>query len=133
MLFFVHPDDPFWAAKDDGAWSLAKGEYAGDEDPLDAAQREFTEETGFVASGDFLPLQTAKQKSGKVIIAWAFRGDFDASQLRSNSFSIEWPPRSGRTQEFPEADRGEWFSLDLANVKLIEAQRVFLTRLRDLV
>jgi predicted NUDIX family NTP pyrophosphohydrolase len=132
-VFLVHPGGPYWAAKDDGAWSLAKGEYADGEDALVAAQREFTEETGFVASGEFLPLQTARQKSGKVVTAWAFRADFDAAQLRSNLFSMEWPPRSRKTEEFPEVDRGAWFSIDQANVKLIEGQRPFLTRLLGLV
>ena len=129
QVLLVHPGGPFWARKDDGAWSIAKGEYADDEDALVAAQREFTEETGFTAAGEFIPLGSAKQKSGKVVTAWAVRGDFDVAGLRSNLFAMEWPPRSGTRQEFPEVDRGEWFSVDAANVKLIEGQRVFLTRL----
>jgi predicted NUDIX family NTP pyrophosphohydrolase len=132
-VFLVHPGGPYWAKKDDGAWSIAKGEYSDEEDALIAARREFTEETGFVPAGEFLPLESARQKSGKVITAWAFRGDFDAAGLQSNLFSMEWPPRSGNMAEFPEVDRGAWFSIDEANVKLIEGQRLFLTRLLDLV
>jgi len=132
-VFLVHPGGPYWAGKDDGVWSLAKGEYGDDEEPFAAAQREFTEETGFTAAGEFLSLETTKQKSGKVITAWAFRGDFDATQLHSNLFSMEWPPRSGTMRSFPEVDRGAWYSIDVAHTKLFEGQRPFLTRLRALV
>jgi len=132
-VFLVHPGGPYWAGKDNGAWSLAKGECEDSEEPLAAARREFTEETGFIATGEFLPLGSVRQKSGKVVTAWAFRGDFDAAQLRSNAFSMEWPPRSGKMQSFPEIDRGAWLSIHDANAKLIEGQRPFLSRLRDLL
>lgn len=129
QVLLVHPGGPFWAKKDDGAWSIAKGEYADDEDPLTAAQREFNEETGFTAHGEFIPLGSEKQPSGKVITAWAFQGDFDASKATSNLFEMPWPPRSGNIQSFPEADRAEWFTLERAREKLIEGQRPFLSRL----
>ena len=128
-VFLVHPGGPYWAKKDDGAWSIAKGEYGDDEDPLAAAQREFTEETGFVADGTFIPLGTVKQKGGKLVTAWAFRGDFDATRARSNSFTMEWPPRSGKTEAFPEVDRSSWFSIHEASTKIIEGQRPLLEAL----
>jgi predicted NUDIX family NTP pyrophosphohydrolase len=94
-VFLVHPGGPFWTRKDEGAWSIPKGEYDPGEDPLEAAQREFQEETGFEATGEFLPLAPRKQPSGKIISAWALEGDCDASAIQSNNFSMEWPPRSG--------------------------------------
>jgi predicted NUDIX family NTP pyrophosphohydrolase len=132
-VFLVHPGGPYWAAKDNGAWSLPKGEYGDNEEPIAAARREFSEETGFTATGEFLPLDSARQKSGKVITAWAFRGDFDAAQLQSNLFSMEWPPRSGTIQSFPEVDRGAWFSIEMAQTKLINGQRPFLRTLVTLI
>jgi predicted NUDIX family NTP pyrophosphohydrolase len=132
-VLLVHPGGPFWAGKDDGSWSLAKGEYEADEDPLAAARREFTEETGFVAAGEFLSLGEVRQKSGKFVTAWAFDGDFDASLARSNSFSMEWPPRSGRMQDFPEVDRAEWFAMEIARERLLEGQRPFLDALAALL
>jgi predicted NUDIX family NTP pyrophosphohydrolase len=128
-VFLVHPGGPFWAKKDLGAWSIPKGEYADDEDPLAAAQREFTEETGFTAQGTFLDLGELKQPSGKIVVVWAIEGDFDAARLLSNTFSIEWPPRSGRQIEAPEVDRGAWFPIDAAREKLLPGQRAFLDRL----
>ena len=108
-VFLVHPGGPFWAKKDEGAWSVPKGEYAEGEDPLDAAKREFLEETGFTPNGPFLELGTVKQAGGKIVIAWAFEGNCDPAKLTSNLCRIEWPPHSGRWVEFPEADQGRWF------------------------
>ncbi|MGB0062973.1 MAG: NUDIX domain-containing protein, partial [Terracidiphilus sp.] len=110
-VMLVHPGGPFWAKKDEGAWSIPKGEFAEDEDPLAAARREFEEETGRAIAGDFLPLTPVRQSGGKIVYAWAIESDFEASSLKSNTFSMEWPPRSGRREEFPEVDRACWFSL----------------------
>ena len=132
-VFLVHPGGPFWAKKDLGAWSIAKGEYAEGEPPLDAARREFHEETGFVAVGDFLDLGTIKQAGGKLVSAWAFAGDCDPANLVSNRFQIEWPPRSGRLMDFPEVDRGAWFSLAAARERILKSQIPFLERLAQLL
>jgi predicted NUDIX family NTP pyrophosphohydrolase len=113
-VLLVHPGGPFWEKKDQGAWTVPKGEYEEDEDPLAAAQREFFEETGFLASGDFIELGSVRQKSGKVVIAWAFEGDCDPAQLVSNTCEIEWPPKSKKRLEIPEIDRGRWFPLSTA-------------------
>jgi predicted NUDIX family NTP pyrophosphohydrolase len=131
-VFLVHPGGPLWAKKDQGAWTLPKGEYGSDENPLSAAQREFEEETGFSATGDFLELGTIKQKSGKVVTAWAFEGDCDPDKLTSNTCEIEWPPRSGRRLEIPEVDRGRWFSLEEARSYIREEQRPLLDALIQL-
>jgi len=128
-VFLVHPGGPLWAKKNQGAWTLPKGEYQAEEDPLSAAQREFQEETGFLASGPFLALGSVRQKSGKIVIAWAFEGDCDPTQLISNTCSIEWPPRSGRTMEIPEVDRGQWFRLTDAHQHIREEQRPLLEAL----
>ena len=130
-VFLVHPGGPFWAKKDDGAWSIPKGEYLPGEDPLLAAKREVTEETGVTASGDCVPLGEVKQAGGKLVRAWACEMDFDASTIVSNTFSMEWPPKSGRMQEFPEVDRAAWFSIPRAKQKLIAAQVAFVDRLLD--
>ncbi len=132
-VFLVHPGGPFWAKKDLGAWSIAKGEYAEGEPPLEAARREFHEETGFVAVGDFLDLGTIKQAGGKLVSAWAFAGDCDPAKLVSNHFQIEWPPRSGRLMEIPEVDRGAWFSLAAARERILKSQIPFLDRLAQLL
>src|SRR5689334_13919801 len=108
-VLLVHPGGPFWTRKDLGAWSIPKGEFEEGDDPLETAKREFLEETGAPVSGKFVALTPRKQKSGKLVHAWAVEGDLDASTIVSNSFSMEWPPRSGKQQEFPEVDRGEWF------------------------
>jgi predicted NUDIX family NTP pyrophosphohydrolase len=129
-VFLVHPGGPFWAGKDEGAWSIPKGEYAEGDDPLATAQREFHEETGSRVTGSFHPLSPLTQPSGKVISAWAVEGDLDPATVRSNSFSLEWPPRSGQTREFPEVDRGAWFDLAAAHEKLQPGQRDFLDQLR---
>ncbi len=122
-VLLVHLGGPFWARKDDGAWSIPKGVVEGGEDLLAAARREFSEETGFRAEGRFMPLTPVRQASGKLIHAWAFEGDADPQRLRSNSFSLQWPPKSGRQQEFPEADRAAWFTLALAGQKCVPGQR----------
>ncbi len=132
-VFLVHPGGPFWARKDDGAWSIPKGEYAEGDDALAAARREFREETGFEVTGSFLPLMPLKQPSGKIVSAWAVTGDLDAASLKSNTFVMEWPPRSGRNQEFPEADRGMWCDLAVARTKLQPGQRGFLDQLQGLI
>jgi predicted NUDIX family NTP pyrophosphohydrolase len=129
QVLLAHPGGPFWRAKDDGAWTLPKGEYEPPEEPLAAAIREFAEETGTPASPPFLPLGEVVQKSGKRIQAWAFAGEFDPAQLRCNMFEMEWPPRSGRRQSYPEVDRVAWFSLDEARRKIIAAQLPLLDRL----
>lgn len=128
-VFLVHPGGPFWAKKDSGAWSIPKGEFAEGEDPLAAARREFQEETGFSANGSFLSLGELKQPGGKVVVAWAMEGDCDPAQLRSNTFVMEWPPRSGRQVEVPEVDRGCWFNAETARTKLHKGQLGFLERL----
>lgn len=122
-VYLAHMGGPFWARKDDGAWSIPKGEFAEGEEPLDAAQREFTEETGCRATGPFLPLTSITQRGGKRVHAWAVEGDCDPAQLRSNTFSMEWPPQSGKQQEFPEVDRAQWFAVPVALEKILTAQR----------
>jgi predicted NUDIX family NTP pyrophosphohydrolase len=132
-VFLVHPGGPFWAKKDLGAWSIAKGEYAEGELPLEAARREFEEETGFVATGDFLELGAVQQAGGKVVSAWAFEGDCDPGKLISNRCEIEWPPRSGRQIEIPEVDRASWFSIAEAKERILKSQVPFLERLCSLL
>jgi predicted NUDIX family NTP pyrophosphohydrolase len=128
-VFLVHPGGPFWAKKDAGAWSIPKGEVGEGEDPLNAAKREFREETGFFVEGNFIALTPLKQPSGKHVYAWAVEGDCDSSSVKSNTFSMEWPPRSGRRQEFPEIDRAGWFGIAQAAEKLLPNQRGFLDEL----
>jgi len=131
-VFLVHPGGPFWAKKDAGAWTIPKGEFD-EEDPLVAAQREFKEETGFEIGGTFRPLAPQTLKSGKVVQAWAVEGDLDASQVRSNLFELEWPPKSGRRVRVPEVDRGAWFSLEVGLEKINPAQRGFIRELARLL
>jgi len=128
-VFLVHPGGPFWAKKDAGAWSLPKGELGEGEEPLEAAKREFTEETGFPIDGAFRSLDPVKQSGGKIVHAWAIEGDCDAAQVRSNLFSMEWPPKSGKTREFPEVDRAGWFNIPAARTRIIPAQIGFLDEL----
>jgi predicted NUDIX family NTP pyrophosphohydrolase len=128
-VLLVHPGGPFWAKKDQGAWSLPKGEYTPGEDPLAAARREFAEETGFSAEGPFIPLTPLKQPSGKIIAAWAVEGSCDATKIKSNTFTLEWPPHSGQQQTFPEVDRAGWFTLKEAKERIIKGQVEFLEEL----
>jgi predicted NUDIX family NTP pyrophosphohydrolase len=128
-VLLAHPGGPYWQAKDEGAWTLPKGEYEAAEEALEAARREFGEETGFEAAPPFLPIGEIVQKSGKRITAWAFAGDCDPARLVSNEFEIEWPPRSGRRQSYPEIDRVAWFGLDEARRKINAAQGALLARL----
>jgi predicted NUDIX family NTP pyrophosphohydrolase len=129
LVLLVHPGGPFWARKDEGAWSIPKGLADPGEDLLAAAQREFLEETGMAVDGEFLDLGAHRQPGGKMVRAWALEGDFDPAALRSNTFSLEWPPRSGRTAEFPEVDRAVWFSLGEALEKINKGQRPIIEAL----
>ena len=128
-VLLAKPGGPWWRGKDAGAWTLPKGEYEDPEDALDAARREWGEETGFPATGPFLPLGEIVQKAGKHVQAWAFEGDCDPAAMTSNTFEMEWPPRSGRRQSFPEIEAVRWFGLDAAHVQIIAAQGAFLDRL----
>jgi predicted NUDIX family NTP pyrophosphohydrolase len=128
-LLLIHPGGPFWISKDLGAWSIPKGEYDDSEEALVAARREFGEETGWLSTPPFLPLGSIKQRGGKVVTAWAFEGDGDPTTLVSNTFEMQWPPRSGRVQAFPEVDRAGWFGPDEARRKILESQSGFIDEL----
>lgn len=128
-VFLVHPGGPFWSRKDQGVWTIPKGEYEADEEALAAAKREFQEETGFVATGNFMELGSIRQKSGKIVIAWAVEGDCDPDQLTSNTCEVEWPPRSCKHLEIPEIDRGSWFSAQCARTYIRPEQIPFLEAL----
>ena len=130
-VFLVHPGGPFWANKEDGAWSIPKGEFDAREQPLEAAKREFLEETGLVAFGDFRPLTPIRQTGGKIVYAWAVNCDIDAASVKSNSFSMEWPPKSGNLRKFPEIDRAEWFKVELAKQKILKSQLKLLEELEE--
>lgn len=132
-VLLVHPGGPFWQKRDLGAWSIPKGEYADSEDAEAAARREFTEETGWAIADQMTPLGDIRQKAGKTVTAFAAECDFDLATLASNSFEMEWPPRSGRVASFPEVDRAGWFSLADAREKIIEGQRPLLDRLEELL
>lgn len=132
-VFLVHPGGPYWAKKDLGAWSIPKGEFEGVENRLDAAKREFQEETGFLPEGNFAALTPIRQPGGKVVHAWAVKGDYDAKTIVSNTFSMEWPPLSGKRQEFPEVDRAEWFTMDAAKEKILQGQVALLEELYQIV
>jgi predicted NUDIX family NTP pyrophosphohydrolase len=129
-IFLVHPGGPFWAKKDAGAWSIPKGEFADDENPLATAKREFAEETGCVIDGDFIELTPVKQPGGKRVYAWAVEGDCQADSIKSNLFTMEWPPRSGKRKEFPEVDRAAWFDLKTAKEKILKGQVALLEDLQ---
>lgn len=131
-VLLARPGGPWWRGKDAGAWTIPKGEYAAPEQPLDAALREWAEETGFGAAPPFLPLGDTVQKAGKRVSAWAFEGDCDPAGLRSNDFEMEWPLRSGQRRSFPEIGEVRWFALDEARGRINAAQAVFLERLRSL-
>lgn len=130
-VFLVHPGGPIWANKDAGAWTIPKGEYNADEEPLAAAQREFAEETGFMATAPFIELGSIRQRSGKIVTAWAFAGDCVPADLKSNSCEIEWPPRSGRRMEIPEIDRGVWLSFERARTYIRAEQLPLLDSLQN--
>ena len=128
-VFLIHPGGPFWTRKDDGAWSIPKGEYGDDEEALAAAKREFVEETGFAWAEPFLELKPVRQAGGKRVYAWAFEGDCDPARMISNTFELEYPPRSGRIVIFPEADRAAWLDLPTARQKMHVGQLPFLEEL----
>ena len=130
-VLLVHPGGTFWAKKDEGSWSIPKGEFEENEDPLTAAMRECEEETGFAVAGSPIPLEPLRQPSGKVVYAWAIKADLDPARLKSNTFSMEWPPKSGRQQEFPEIDRAEWFTIESAMQKILKGQAGFLAQLQE--
>jgi predicted NUDIX family NTP pyrophosphohydrolase len=130
-VLLVHPGGPFWAKKDLGAWSIAKGEYEENEEPLHAALREFLEETGHQPAGPFLPLCERKQPGGKLVVAWAAESDWEPLSLVSNTFGIEWPKGSGRIKEFPEVDRAEWFEISEAARRIRPGQLGFLDELYE--
>jgi predicted NUDIX family NTP pyrophosphohydrolase len=132
-IFLVHPGGPFWKNKDSGAWSIPKGEFDEREDPLQAARREFHEETGCSVDGNFIALRPVRQAGGKRVHAWAVEGDCEAESIRSNSFTIEWPPRSGQRKEFLEVDRAGWFSLKLARDKILKGQLMLLDELQRIL
>ena len=132
-VLLVHPGGPFWAKKDDGAWSIPKGEYDDGEDPLAVAKREFAEEVGAAPQGAFADLGEVVQGGGKRVRAFALEGDVDVSRLQSNTFELEWPPKSGRKQTFPEVDRVEWFAPDVARRKILAGQLPLIERLLALV
>jgi predicted NUDIX family NTP pyrophosphohydrolase len=125
-VFLVHPGGPFWVNKDRGAWSIPKGEFTDDEQPLQAARREFQEETGFSVQDEFIDLGLVRQAGGKVVSAWAFQGDCDPATLVSNRCEMEWPPRTGRRIDFPEVDRGAWFTVAEARERILKSQQPFL-------
>ncbi len=132
-VFLVHPGGPFWAKKDLGAWSIPKGEYDESEEPLEAAIREFKEETGLDAAGPFQELGSIKQASGKIVTTWALQGDCDPSTITSNLLQMEWPPRSGRQVEFPEVARAAWFTMEAAGERILKGQAPLLLILADTV
>jgi predicted NUDIX family NTP pyrophosphohydrolase len=131
-VFLAHPGGPYWKNKDEGAWMIIKGEFD-DEDPLEAAKREFREETGFELKGPFKALEPVKQSGGKVVHAFAAEQNLDTKAIESNTFEMEWPPKSGKKQSFPEIDRAAWFGLDEARVKMLKSQRPLLDQLERLV
>lgn len=132
-VLLVHPGGPFWKNKDVGAWTIPKGEFEESEEPLAAAIREFKEETGFVIQGEFKALDPIQQKAGKVVYAWAIAGDIDASKVKSNFFEMEWPPKSGKKQSFPEIDKACWFALSEGREKINSSQTALLDQLLKVI
>ena len=133
-VLLAHPGGPFWRNKDEGAWTIPKGEFTDDEDPLAAAKREFEEELGAKPPvGDYIQLKPIKQKNGKIVHAWAVEGDVDPATLSSNTFEMEWPPKSGRIQSFPEVDRAQWFSAEVAKRKMLFGQSALVEELLTLI
>jgi predicted NUDIX family NTP pyrophosphohydrolase len=132
-VLLIHPGGPFWKNKDAAAWSIPKGEIEADDDPLETAVRELEEEIGLKAKGKFLPLISVRQAGGKLVHCFALNQDFDTSELKSNNFSLEWPPRSGKFQEFPEVDRAEWFDPETATKKIIPAQANLIDQLLEII
>jgi len=128
-VLLAHPGGPLWSRKDLGAWTIPKGQFGKDESALDAAQREFEEEMGSPARGAFVELGSIRQPSGKIVHAFTAQSDFDVTQVKSNLFTLEWPPRSGRSGQYPEVDRAEWFSIEDARAKILKGQEPFLDRL----
>lgn len=128
-VLLVHPGGPFWARKDLGSWSIPKGEFENDENALEAAKRELEEETGLRVTGDFIELNPVKQKSGKMVYAWAVEGNIIPEEIISNTFEIEWPPKSGMKKTFPEIDQAAWFTLEAAKIKILEAQIPLISEL----
>ena len=133
QIFLVHPGGPFFKNKDEGSWSIPKGEFLNDEDALIAAKREFEEETGQAIDGDFISLKSIKQKGGKTVYAWAVEGDIDHETILSNVFDLEWPPRSGKMITIPEVDRADWFDVTAAKQKINPAQVLFIERLIEIL
>lgn len=133
QVFLVHPGGPFWKNKNNGAWSIPKGEFNDDEEPLSAARREFAEETGQSIDGNFSPLNPIKLKSGKMVYAWAVEADIDAGNINSNTFEMEWPPKSGKIITIPEVDRAEWFDTETAKIKINPAQVAFIDELTGIL
>jgi len=133
QVLLVHPGGPFWSGKDEGAWSIPKGVFEEQESPLDAAKREFKEETGFEAEGQFIELGRIMQPSKKIVHAWALQLDVDERLAASNKFTMEWPRNSGMMREFPEIDRAEWFDVEKARKKILKGQAGFIDRLIDAV
>lgn len=131
-VFLVHPGGPFWQSREEGAWTIPKGEFT-DEDPLIAAIREFKEETGKELSGPFIPLTPVRQKAGKLVYGWAMEGDIDPAGIQSNTYKMQWPPKSGKWQTFPEVDKGGWFTEMEAHMKINQAQVAFINELKELI
>jgi len=133
QVMLAHPGGPFWAKKDDGAWSIPKGLLDENEDPFEAAKREFREETGHEIEGNFIELGELKQPSRKIVHAWAIESDLDVKEIRSNTFSLEWPKNSGNVKEYPEIDRAEWFELNEAKIKILRGQADFIDKLVEII
>lgn len=132
-VMLVHPGGPFWAKKDEGAWSIPKGLIEEKENPLDAAKREFKEETGFEVDGDFIELGEIRQPSGKIIHIWALEKDLDVTKIVSNTFTLEWPKNSGKVREYPEVDKAGWFDIEQAKKKIVKGQRGFIDKLMEIL